>query len=272
MASPLLLTNAMKGDIIMAQGEWKTINGAHVFIKDGQSVEDAFDTSGTSAKSGSIIVGKGEKVDNLPDDLPSIRKTVNPGKHSKTSEAYGNRIKNEFGIPNVDISRIDKQCAEDVYNSIKETFAVYPPLKNYVKSLVYDPNVKALSQWRPVSQELALGLAYANAQALETSYNTSLKKRKFVQNTTHKYIISHELGHAIDHMLTTKTNKFAFSVQKTICEEFHIDENYIIKNIASYAKEKPQEFFAMHFHEFVERKNEASAIAKRIMKILKETT
>ena len=61
MASPLLLTNARKGDIIMAQGEWKTINGARVFIKDGQSVDDAFDKKGTGAKNGSIIVGKGQK-------------------------------------------------------------------------------------------------------------------------------------------------------------------------------------------------------------------
>lgn len=42
------------------KGEWKTINGAHVLIKDGQSVDEAFDKRGSSAKSGSIVVGKGE--------------------------------------------------------------------------------------------------------------------------------------------------------------------------------------------------------------------
>lgn len=45
------------------KGEWKTINGAHVLIKDGQSVDEAFDKRGSSAKSGSIVVGKGESVD-----------------------------------------------------------------------------------------------------------------------------------------------------------------------------------------------------------------
>ena len=84
MASPLLLTNARKGDIIMTWDE-----SEHPRDADGKFT----DGNGTSAKSGSIIVGKGEKVDNLPDDLPSTRKTVNPGKYSKASEAYGNRIK-----------------------------------------------------------------------------------------------------------------------------------------------------------------------------------
>lgn len=47
-------------------GRWVTINGAHVFVKNGQSVEDALNerkkrNSGTSARPGSIIPGKGEK-------------------------------------------------------------------------------------------------------------------------------------------------------------------------------------------------------------------
>ena len=52
-------------------GRWVTINGVHVFVKNGQSVEDASNehkkrNSGTSARSGSIIPGKYEPPANKP--------------------------------------------------------------------------------------------------------------------------------------------------------------------------------------------------------------
>lgn len=91
MASPLLLTNAMKGGTIMAQGEWKTINGAHVFIEDGQSVEDAFDKRGTSAKS-----GFGDSVKN------SVKQgfdgTLHPGKSEKARFKIGLDFFSEKGL------------------------------------------------------------------------------------------------------------------------------------------------------------------------------
>ena len=50
----------------MAKEEWKTINGAHVRIRDGQSVDDAFDESVKSipkqAYKSSTIPGEGERA------------------------------------------------------------------------------------------------------------------------------------------------------------------------------------------------------------------
>ena len=63
-------------------GKWVTINGAHVFIKDGQPVEEALkshestNSNTYSAHSGTIIPGKGEAPDNIDKEIEEFDKLV----------------------------------------------------------------------------------------------------------------------------------------------------------------------------------------------------
>ena len=80
-------------------GRWVTINGAHVFVKNGQSVDDALNERkkrniGTSAHSGSIIPGK-ENIATIPLDYFSnkrgkeIKFDVENAKNAIPKEARG---------------------------------------------------------------------------------------------------------------------------------------------------------------------------------------
>lgn len=260
MASPLLLTNAMKGDIIMAWDE-----SEHPRDSDGKFT----DGNGTSAKSGSIIVGKGEKVDNLPDDLPSTRKTVNPGEYSKDSEAYGNRIKTELGIPNVEISRIDPNCAQDVYDGIRSVLNAFPKIKGFVQSLRYDPDLHEFGQWSWERKEIRLGRSYANKETVKKMYEYAIKHKKFPSNTTHKGIIVHEMAHAIDAKITGSSSRFSEKLVMQICQEYGLTKKIIRKYFGSYSGNS-EEFFAFCIQDYIENKEHSTLSAKNITRIVKE--
>lgn len=66
MASPLLLTNARKGDIMPTEdrnGNLHSNSNGQFVEKGANDVDDAFDKRGTGAKSGSIRVGEGQPAE-----------------------------------------------------------------------------------------------------------------------------------------------------------------------------------------------------------------
>ena len=245
-------------------------------MKPWDESEHPRDEQGRFAKFGSIVVGQGEpqeweinhKPDNLPDNLPSTKRTVNPGKESIESAMYENRIKTEFHIEEVYISRIDKECAKDVYYGLKSMFSMFPQLDGYIKRLRYDQDLQELGQWNPFENEMLLGRTFADINAVKASYELGVKHKKFLKTTTYKGVAIHEFAHALDYFLSDNKGRYSNKIIERIYHEFNLTKDFV-KKTASLGK-KDSEFFAMFIQEYMEQKQNASVIAKRIFRIVKE--
>lgn len=240
------------------------------FVSKGDSDNVVFDVEKLEKQSrgqpASIIPGKGEPADN-PDNLPKLKKTVNPGRESKSSEAYGNRIKTEFGMSYVDISRIDPECAADVYEGLRKCFSKYPKMREFIKVLVYNPELKKTAHWNLPFKEIALGRIYGNAKAFSEAYSQERKKGTFPSGTTHATVIAHEFAHALDDYMSKKISQ---DYSASICERLLGGNIKNANEISGYAIENPREMFAEAFHEWMVNGEETCTLTTKIMEIFRE--
>lgn len=248
------------------------------FVSGGDSGSSGFDVEALEKQprghDATIRPGEGEPPDEarslaLEYKLPGIKLTVNPGKYSKESKAYENRIRAELRIPNVEISKIDKVCAYDVYSSLKSCIASFPSMKGFIKGVRYDPDVNELAQWHPFAKEIILGRAYSDAGIVEKTYNDCVADKFFASGITHRAVVAHEFGHAINTRFSSRSYDFAESVKTEIYHHFGIDDEYVRKNICEYATLNSAEFVAVLFHRCAEQTNTSDDIMEKFKSILR---
>ena len=213
-----------------------------------------------------VVPGREDPADEVY-NLPGLKKIVNPGRKSRKSESYGKRIKTEFGMDFVNISRVDPECANDVYEGLRKCFFKYPMMRRYIKSLVYDPEVTEIAQWRPGSKEIALGRAYGRLEDLVESYSPGEKKGEFPSGTTHATVIMHEFGHALDDYMY-KRSSLGFSA--TLCKRLFGGNMSEAETISRYATKSPREMFAEAFHEWMVKGEKSCVPTKKIIEALRK--
>jgi hypothetical protein len=181
------------------------------------------------------------------------------------------------GVP--DFSNLELGMAKDISKAYEDIISKYPQLKGKFDQI----EAKALGQTYARAHMNGSGSIeininyYKDASKLETSYNKDVSTGFHPAGTTYKSVITHEIGHVIDDLISTsghgtivsrgpyaypKLTNASTYMRREVLKSLKLTKSDIIKGVSSYAAKNDLEFFAECFAEYMTSKNPRPMAAK----------
>lgn len=194
-------------------------------------------------------------------------------------------------VRNIQIDSLPVEAQKIIRDSISETIDKFPQLKGYTRKIVYDPDLKAVAASRSLTGELLISSDFMDVEKLKKTYNYDVRLGLHPKGTDYRSILTHELGHQLDGLLTIKgvyggsvsqygTVRTSAEVQKEVLNRLGLTyermreirkeyaemgysgeklnhavrferREFIQKHISDYANENEREFFAECFSEYM---------------------
>ena len=251
---------------------------------------DVMDTP-QAAEYEAIFNKKFDETESLKQIVKDLKAALS-GKEAKAVRQVEKNLAVKTGIPidKVEMSGLQYDTADMIFDSYKTVLNKYPELKGQLASFKYDgAKGNAYASCRTLTGEIQTHKMFANYDKLVQNYASDVTAGFHPVGTDHNSIIVHELGHALDGYMTKKkllgadynsygvlhsasqtakdmTLKFlGFDKQEiaielksqglTLSQRRDIlnerEKEFIAEHISKYAAENEKEFFAECFAEYV---------------------
>ena len=193
----------------------------------------------------------------------------------------------------VDIKQLPEKGQRVISKSIEKTLKKYPVLAEHTKQVVYDAAMdKAIASSESLTGTVKVSKHYQDIERLRKEYAFDVKQKLHPDGTTYESIITHELGHQMDGLLTRKginggkitpfgVTRTSVAVQHEVLERLGLTDQklreiragykaqglsgadlnhavaferkeFITDHVSIYAAENSNEFFAELFAEYTD--------------------
>ena len=186
----------------------------------------------------------------------------------------------------VDLTGCDLESAKSIASSYQQIFEKYPQLKGrFDAPVVSDLGKNTYAQcWYDHGKVEVNSKYYRNWQSLVRSYESDILSRWHPQGTTAESIITHELGHAIDGLITDKRilggynsagefNRASSFMRASVMRSCGFKVSDTAQQVSRYASKNPQEWFAECFAEYItsaDPRPVAKTFGKRLEELLEK--
>ncbi len=231
--------------------------------------------AGTSAAKGVVPVVPAVPV------LPVIPVPI-PATVSDVADQLHQVVNFNDGAP--DLSKLSLRVAEEVAEKYKKVIAKYPGMAGKFESLTVEKLSKNIyADCLPISGDniRVNELFFSDVNKFESKYAKDLLILYHPEGTDYKSVVTHEIGHRVDGVLTfvlqrgiIKNNgtieHASTEIRKLVLKKLKLTKNDIGSNLSGYAAAKgDREFFAEAFAEYIDSDN-PRPIAIEFGKILDE--
>ena len=167
-----------------------------------------------------------------------------------------------------DLSKLSLRVAEEVEEKYNKVIAKYPGLAGKFESLTVERLSKdTYADCLQSAGKIRLNeLHFSDVNKLESNYAKDLLALYHPEGTDYKSIVTHEIGHRVDGVLTfilqrgiIKNNgsieHASTEIQKSVLKKLKLKKNSIVSNLSEYAGKNAREFFAEAFAEYIDSAN-----------------
>lgn len=205
-----------------------------------------------------------------------------------------NRISSILGIDEskVKIGNLPIEAQKSIEKSIEKVVRKFPQLRGHTTKIEYNADIEAIASSKSITGELNVSKKFLDFEKLRKDYDYDVRLKWHAKGTNVDSIITHELGHQIDGLLTKNglcgaeismygVERASVQIQKEVLSRLGLTDErlreirkeyaekgftgkdlthavmferkeFIIKNVSEYACENSNEFFAECFAEYVD--------------------
>lgn len=211
------------------------------------------------------------------------------------------KIADKLEIPQnaVKLEGLPEDARKSIFASVAQSIDKYPQLKEHIKSVSHMEGMSATASSKSLTGQLFLSDKYKDMEQLEKAYAYGVKLKFYPQGTSASSILTHEIGHQLDGLLTIKgiyggevgqygTIRTSLAVQKEVLSKLGLTDEklrdirkayaakgytgkdlthavmferkeFITNHISEYAATNEREFFAECYSEYMTSENPREA-------------
>ena len=165
------------------------------------------------------------------------------------------------------LAGVDLEAAKEIYRAYEQVFDKYPVLQGWLAPVQADTlGGNTYAQCQLMSGKVTVNKKwYGDSKKLEAQYESDVKTDFHPKGTDYRSIVTHEIGHAIDGLLSRKGvngatlydtyRQKANPISKQMRSSVNKDAKTLIKdtdkNVSRYATKNHFEWFAESFAEYM---------------------
>ena len=96
------------------------------------------------------------------------------------------------------LGNIPEESKQVIYNGVERCIRKFPKIKEQLRSIVYDPSIKAVAKSRSINGIIFVGKEFSDFEKLKKMYDYNVQHNFYAKGTNVNSIIIHEIGHQFD--------------------------------------------------------------------------